>query len=212
MSVESDIAELREKLERLAHDTVAPIRASLLQLRQSFTPSGYLDPQRLPQLTGDVTHFAGTEPVLVPLDRFEWISPTNGAGTQVCAIDQGQDVDIIDVTETGHVTGIGVVCSKSTGSAGAADVWLDITIDGGTTQSFQIAFAARIWGTAMQPYVSVGATPQSGDVAGHAMFIPMGLTYRSRLVVAWRSVVTTTFSADEWDLAATVLRGRLVAA
>lgn len=200
---------MQQRLDNLEQEQLAPMQNSLLHLRAKFTPSGYLDIRYQPQLTGDVVHLAGTEPVLVA-DRFEWISPVNGTGTEVIQVDQGEDETIIDVAETGHITGIGVVCSKSTGSSGAADVWLDITIDGGTTQPFQIAFADRVWGTAMQPYVSVGATPQSGDVLGHAMFIPINLTYRSRLVVAWRSAVTSSFGADEWDLAASVLRGKLV--
>ena len=63
MSDAQKIAELERRLEKLEKDTVEPMQASLMRLRANFTPSGYLDPQRLPQLRGEVEHLAGTQSV-----------------------------------------------------------------------------------------------------------------------------------------------------
>lgn len=213
MTPEDEIAALKQRMDTLEQGKLA--KSEMQEFRGFLlNQSNYIRFERLPELydsDGNLISSGGT-PEITVAERFEWISPVNGTGTQVCAVDTGQDIDIIDVTETGHLTAIGVVCSKSTGSSGAADVWLDITIDNGTTQPFQLAFAARAWGTALQPFVAVGDVPDSGDVVGHALLIPVGLDYGTRLQVAWRSTVTTSFGADEWDLAATVLRGKKITA
>jgi hypothetical protein len=180
--------------------------------------SGYIRFERLPELydsNGNLISSGGTPeielPEVPPVERFEWISPVNGTGTNVIAVDLGEDATIIDVAETGVIVGVGVVVSKYTATGGTADVFIDTTIDGGDTQPFQIVFGDIQWGKAMQIYVQVGATPQSGNVDGHSMFIPMGLSYGSHLTVAARSTELTTITG-EYDLAFSVIRGKLVSA
>jgi hypothetical protein len=210
MTTDQEITELKKRLETLESEREEKVLPGLEWLRQRFSPtSGYLRTEAIPQLTGDVTHSAGTEPVDVPvteLDRFELMEPVEA----VVAVDAGtQTVEVINVNETGTLIGIGIVVSKYTASGGTSDVFIRTNLDGGGNKEMQIVFADRKWGKARQAFVTVGDVPQSGDVDGHAMYIPANLPYGSNLTVSGRVASLTSYTG-EYDLAITVHRGRLV--
>ena len=196
------------ELEQLRAD-VDGLKAQLAAFRgQHFTPDGYLRYESIPQFVGGVTHLAGSEEILAG-DRWEVQAPTHYT---LLAVDAGnQSVEILNQTETGLLISIGVVTTLHTISAGSADVFLDITIDGGTTRRFQLCFADDKWGRVWDAHVTkrgTTGTGQSGDTQGDSLLIQFGVAYETSLLIEAVVENTSAFTGD-WDLAFTVIRGVL---
>ena len=199
------------------------VRAELDALRAAFysfkgaltTPDMYIQYERIPQFVGaGISHAAGTEEVNVMPERWEFIQPLPpSAGTETIEIDQGDDVTVIDTDETGKLIAIAILVTKYTVSAGAANVWLDITVDGGTTQSLQLVFNGSVFATQLIPFVTrqnAATTSEAGGSKYDAMQFPFNFEYESNLTVALRSEVTSAFTG-EWDIACIVWRARKTA-
>jgi len=173
------------------------------ELRQEFaefkamllTADQYLRYERLPQLVGDnITHFAGSEEVSVG-DRWEYKDPQYGTpGSGYNFIDAGDgagSATVLNVTETGKLLSVGLLCGGSNSSAWttqSVDADLRITIDGGTATNLPLASGVRGWDAWAQPWRTNGdvnsADPERwGSVQGDTFSLDLNFEYRTSLKI-----------------------------
>lgn len=216
--LEQAVNELKAQMAKLQQERLPGIEAEIgtqkLKWTDLLTSDDYLRTERLPpqySSDGSLVQQGGSEVIQLPAaERFEFVNPVNGIGIGTIDVTAGADSTLINVTETGLLIGIGVVISGAGASGGAANVYLNVTIDGGTTQAFQLVFSDIKWGKTIQPLVQVGATPQSGNVDGHSLYMPMGLVYGVSLEVELESSVVSSITGGAYAMTGIVYRGRLV--
>lgn len=160
----------------------------------------------------------GVEVTTVAGDRFEFVEPSagDGSGTITITGTGSFSATIVDTAEPGRFIGFGVLTNAYTAAgASAADVFLDVTIDGGTTQNLQIAFNDRVFGRVMDVFAArdtTGSGAQLGGAVGDALWFPMNLTFDATLEITLRAVVNTSFGANSWGITAVAHRARLISA
>lgn len=149
----------------------------------------------------------------VALDRFAWVNPTSGDGYNVIPIHtftsgNGDTVEVVNHTGAGRFISFGVAMYDVGATSGACNLWVDITIDGGTTQSYQVIFASRVFGDTILPWATTGSAPH-GDFEGDAILVPVNVTYETSLVVEFRVAVTSNFGGGDFDAVCVVHRATL---
>ena len=129
---------------------VEQLRADLNDLKVLLlTSDQYIRYERLPQLVGEVIHEAGSEEIQLVRDRWTYTDPqlgTAGNGYNTISPPAGAaSVTVLNVTETGKLMAIGMLCSSSDSSGWTGtetvDADLRITIDGGTAVNMPLVIS-----------------------------------------------------------------------